>query len=203
MGKSVWMTSSEALTEMHRKLDALEPTTLAIWARDGNLKARAKRVFLSEDGGGSELDNPHSPTARWWADIWYGITHPCTFPDRSRLHWTSGDLVTFRAAGRGFCEELWVQGLEFHRADLTRCIRAVRGEKEPVLRADPKKVKDWVYERVSSEGLDKVTDRLIKSEAKRQFPGLRGAPSWAGKYLQEFRASGETNKTAQKNVLKT
>lgn len=196
MGKSAWVTPTQALEEMKRRLPCLEPDTLAFWARDGELRARADQALLYDGVGYTDFDNPKKTNAAWWEDVWSSITNPCTIPNRNRLNWTAGELVVFRGGGYGY-EEITVRGLEFHRMDLTRCIRSAKGEKEPVPRANPATVTKWVDEQVQQHGLEKLTERGLKEQAIDKFTGLRGASSQAVQRLREMRSNAKIRKTTQ------
>ena len=73
MGKSAWVTLTQALEEMKRRLPCLEPDTLAFWARDGELRARADQALLYDGVGYTDFDNPKKTNAAWSEDVWSSI----------------------------------------------------------------------------------------------------------------------------------
>lgn len=200
MGKKVWITPSEALAEMRRKLPLSEPIALAIWARDKALSAKARSASLYDGIGYVDLLDKKEKKKAWWEDVWFGITNPCTIPDRNRLNWTAAELVVFREIDDGIYEEITVKGVEFHRHELVRCIIQARDGKPPQSRASPEKVRKWVDMHAKEQGLENLRDRTLKADAKAAFPGKRGASTQAGNRLRELRTDAKTAQFAHDEI---
>ena len=191
MGKSVWMTPSEALEEMKRRLPHFEPSTLAFWGRDGTLRARAHSARIFDGTGYVALADAQTAKATWWEDVWAGIADPCTYPDGNRLNWTVGELNVLRGGDLDSFEEISVQGLELHRIDLIRCIRASKGDKERRPRANPDEICKFVDGEVSENGLYGLTERGLEQAVKARFPNALGARRQALKHLHDLRCESK------------
>lgn len=173
---------------MEAALPRINVDALAIWARDGKLRAKADSVRMYEDDGYFDCpDKGGASDVRWWKYFWVAVNDD-EMSKKCTVNWTAGELTAHEKLADGTYTSFNVRGLQFNRNDLIRCIRAASGKKDPVNKICKTDFEKWAKSYVATRGLEECTSREIVSAAKLQFPGIRGVTVAARTYLTALRS---------------
>jgi hypothetical protein len=176
-----WITPTQAIDLMSKKLSFYEPEALIIWSQDKLLRSRAKHIEYTDDWQYFTKANQYETY------IWHG---------KVEVVWSAAKLTSIINTD-AFDEQWNISGIEFLRNDVLRCIALAKGENEPQEKVDKKAVIAWVQSYIAERGIENVRKRDMEKDARCVFPNQRGTISTVRAFLGEMRAKHENRQTAQ------
>lgn len=174
MGNSAWITPTQAIELMHKKLAFYDVTAFLRWIEGGCLRHKAESIEWTNDG------RCYHEVTSLPDYVWSGIIKP---------NWTTGEIIS--TISTDDFEEQWViSEIRFLRSDVLRCIANAKGAKIAKPRADKFAVAQWVKDFITERKNTgaRLTKRIVEEEAKRMFPGQLGAVRTARIALDQYRA---------------